>query len=78
MGPRKYRKAKCAGCERLIAHTSWGTPRRHHCSHGRVCIYSYGLLGTGGPDHPKAARDQRYEPCRECAEARPLQRKGAS
>ena len=77
MGPRTYIKRKCGGCGRVISHTSWGTPARHLCPHGTVCTYSYGVLGTGGPNHPKAGRDDRYEPCAECADARPpVQRKG--
>jgi hypothetical protein len=70
MAPYKYTKRKCAGCGRVIAHSVYGTPKHHHCPHGKVCTYTHGTLGGGDPDHHKAARDERYEACPECADAR--------
>lgn len=71
--PYDYTKKKCAGCGRVIAHTSpWGTPRRHLCPHGQVCVRTYGLLGrSGGPgpgNHPKRHGDPRYRACTVCAD----------
>lgn len=70
--PYKHTKKPCAGCGRVIAHTSWGTPRWHLCPHRKVCVRTYGLLGrSGGPgpgNHPKRSRDARYRTCTVCAE----------
>src|SRR4030067_3477463 len=70
--PYEHTKKECAGCGRVIAHTRWGTPRRHLCPHGKVCVHIYGLLGrSGGPgpgNHPKRNSDPRYHACTVCAE----------